>query len=149
MVSRLDLNAKTTLPSLERAPGKSDNWVEKAGGLPPYMDRIARHLHSEKGMEIGHAIASAVNTCKRWCAGTGDVKADTQAKACKAVAQWEKKKASTRSKKKLNASLPTGKASDEDMIELMLSEGFKLNPPQSDYHPDEVELRLSFLRESR
>lgn len=31
-------------PDLERSPGKSDNWVERAGGLPDYIERIAKHL---------------------------------------------------------------------------------------------------------
>jgi hypothetical protein len=81
-------------PDLERAPGKNDNWVEKAGGLPKYIERIAKHLHYEKGMDIGHAIAVAVNTVKRWAAGGGGVTAKTKAKAAAAVAEWEKKKAS-------------------------------------------------------
>jgi len=87
------------LPSLERSPGKHDNWVENAGGLPSYIERIAKHLHYEKGMEIGHAIAVAVNACRRMC-GTGDlnyhgiqhVKPQHQAEACAAIADWEAKK---------------------------------------------------------
>lgn len=88
------------LPSLERAPGKHDNWVEDVGGLPKYIDRIARHLHSEKGMDIGRAIAVAVNACKRMCAsgdlnykGKQNVNAKSRAEACAAVAEWEAKKA--------------------------------------------------------
>ena len=50
-------------------------------------------------MTISHAIASAINTVKKWCAGGGgDTKADTKAKACAAVAQWEAKKKSTKVK---------------------------------------------------
>ncbi len=84
-----------SLPDLEKVPGKQ-NWVDHAGGLPNYIERIAKHLHSEKGMTISHAIASAVNTVKRWAAGGDGVKPDTQAKAAKAVAEWEKKKASAK-----------------------------------------------------
>ena len=89
-------------PSLERVPGKQ-NWVDKAGGLPSYIERIAKHLHYEGGRPIGAAIAMAVSTVKKWCA-TGrnhngsNVKADTQAKACAAVASWEKKKAKSKLK---------------------------------------------------
>lgn len=89
-------------PGLERKPGGPDNWVERAGGLPSYIERIAKHLHYEKGMSISRAIASAVNTVKRWArmgkvAKYGDpnhkhVSAKTAALAAKAVAEWEAKK---------------------------------------------------------
>lgn len=89
-------------PGLERKPGGPDNWVERAGGLPSYIERIAKHLHYEKGMTISRAIASAVNTVKRWArmgkvAKYGDpnhknVTAKTAALAAKAVAEWEAKR---------------------------------------------------------
>jgi len=84
--------------ALERSP--RTNWVERAGGLPRYIERIAMHLHNERGMTISHAIAVAVNVTKRMCA-TGDlnfpghqsVNVGSRAQACKAVAEWEAKKA--------------------------------------------------------
>lgn len=87
-------------PSLERKKGPgNDNWVEAAGGLPSYIERIAKHLHYEQGMSIGHAIASAVNQCKKWAAGVGGVKPDTRAKAAAAIAQWEAKKGKSKVRK--------------------------------------------------
>lgn len=96
-------------PKLERVPGKQ-NWVDHAGGLPKYIERIAKHLHYEKGFTISAAIASAVNTVKRWAtagnvtkSGKGakyQVTAATRAKAAKAVAQWEAKKKSGSAKMK-------------------------------------------------
>lgn len=90
-------------PGLERKPGGPDNWVERAGGLPSYIERIAKHLHYEKGMTISRAIASAVNTVKRWArmgkvAKYGDpnhkhVNPKTAALAAAAVAEWEAKRA--------------------------------------------------------
>lgn len=85
-------------PGLDRSP--KENWVDKVGGLPSYIERIAKHLHFEKGMSISRAIAVAVNVVKRMCA-TGDlnfkgaqqVNAGSKAQACKAVAEWEAKKA--------------------------------------------------------
>jgi len=77
------------LPPLEQSPGPTDNWVESAGGLPTYIDHIARHLHTEKGMTIPEAIATAVNQVKKWAAGGKNVNADTRAKAAAAVAEWE------------------------------------------------------------
>ncbi len=87
-------------PGLERKPGGPDNWVEAAGGLPSYIERIAKHLHYEKGMSISRAIAVAVNTVKRWARGgtvtkhgtTKRITPKTQALAAKAVMEWEAKK---------------------------------------------------------
>lgn len=91
-------------PSLERKPGGPDNWVEATGGLPDYIERIAKHLHYEKGMSISHAIATAVNTVKRWAragkvakhGSKEHVSAKTVVQAQAAVAQWEAKRASAR-----------------------------------------------------
>jgi hypothetical protein len=94
-----------SLPNLPNKPGKT-NWVEQAGGLPKYIERIAKHLHFEEGMPVGRAIATAVNIVKRMCA-TGDtnwpgmqqVNPKSRAEACKAVAEWEAKKAKSKGKK--------------------------------------------------
>lgn len=98
----IDLVASAAYPSLERKPGGPDNWVERAGGLPKYIERIAKHLHYEKGFSISRAIATAVNTVKRWArmgkvAKYGDpnkkhVSPKTALLAANAVAQWEAKK---------------------------------------------------------
>lgn len=71
------------------------NWVDKAGGLPQYIDRIAKHLH-DKGYSVSHAVATAVNVVKKACE-TGDLNypgiqhenIGSQAEACAAVAEWE------------------------------------------------------------
>ena len=89
-------------PDLERVPGKQ-NWVDKTGGLPSYIERIAKHMHYERGRPIGQAIASAVATTKRWCStgknwNGGDLKPTTRAKACAAVASWEAKRAKSKAK---------------------------------------------------
>jgi hypothetical protein len=75
------------------------NWVEKAGGLPQYIKRIAKHL-TEKGMDQSRAIATAVNAAKKSCAsgdtnfpGVQHVNPGSRAEACAAVADWERKKA--------------------------------------------------------
>lgn len=84
-------------PGLDRSPKK--NWVDKAGGLPTYIERIAKHLHYEKGKDIGQSIAIAVNVVKKMCAsgdtnfpGKQSVNAGSRAEACNAVKQWEAKK---------------------------------------------------------
>jgi hypothetical protein len=90
-------------PGLERHPGGPDNWVEATGGLPKYIERIAKHLHYEKGYSISRSIAIAVNTVKRWARKGGVVKHGdpnnkhvttiTASQAAAAVAEWEAKKA--------------------------------------------------------
>lgn len=75
------------------------NWVDDVGGLPRYIKRISKHLRA-KGKTKSHAIAIAVNVVKKMCA-TGDLNypgkqsanAGSRAQACKAVAEWEAKKA--------------------------------------------------------
>lgn len=69
------------------------NWVEEEGGLPAYMEDIAVAIMRDHGYSRERAIKIAVNRCKMWAAGGGDVNADTRAKAAKAVAQWEAMKA--------------------------------------------------------
>jgi 2'-5' RNA ligase len=63
---------------LEKVPGEQ-NWIDR---LPASLQarwhdsivyRAAIHMHEERGMEVGHAIASALNWA-RHIARTGDVK---------------------------------------------------------------------------
>lgn len=102
-------------PDLERKPGNEDNWVEKAGGLPSYINRIAKHIHSDSGLSISHAIAAAVNRVKVLCA-------KGNAQACAAVASWEKKKASTRIK---TTDVTGRKLSDMEFAEIIEAVGYK------------------------
>ncbi|WP_428950961.1 phage minor head protein [Streptomyces sp. cg35] len=70
---------------------KRKNWVEKAGGLPRYIKRVAKHIR-RGGATESHAIAGAVNQIKRWARGGGNVKPDTVAKAQAALAEWNAKR---------------------------------------------------------
>lgn len=99
--ARRELEEATSSASLPDLPNKPDktNWVEKAGGLPSYIKRIAKHLHSEKAMPVGRAIAIAVNAAKKMCAsgdtnlpGAQQVNAKSRAEACAAVADWNRKR---------------------------------------------------------
>ena len=89
-------------PGLDRSSKK--NWVDQVGGLPSYIERVAKHLHYEKGRPIGTAIATAINHAKKMCAsgtafgGKVQVSAKARAVACKAVAEWEAKKARSKGK---------------------------------------------------
>lgn len=103
-------------PPLPEKPGNRDNWVDKAGGLPPYIDRIARHVFEKNsGRGVGFAVASAVNRVKAWCKGSNtssrgntvsqNVSAATKAKACAAVAEWMAKRAKSKGKTLTEAGL--------------------------------------------
>lgn len=78
-------------------PGGRQNWVDKVGGLPPFIRAIA-HALIRNGKSEGNAIQIAVGTVQRWARGEGNVSAKTRAKAAAAIADWEKKKASSHAK---------------------------------------------------
>jgi len=80
--------------SLDESPGS--NWVQKSGGLPEYICEIARAIH-RGGKTVSQSIAIAVSRVKKWPAGVG-VDKDTQAKAAKALAEWEALKAKNKGK---------------------------------------------------
>ena len=72
---------------------KTDNWVARAGGLPPYVRKLARGIMKSGGHDLSSAISIAIERIKVWAAGGGKVNAKTRAEAAKALAQWEKAKA--------------------------------------------------------
>lgn len=77
-------------PSLNRSPKK--NWVENVGGLPKYIDEIARSIKANRGTTTARAIQLAIGAVQRWARGQGNVNAATRAKAAAALADWERKK---------------------------------------------------------
>lgn len=83
------------------AAKKRKNWVDKQGGLPSYVKRIAKHLKA-KGMNKSRSIATAINVVKKMCRGgdklnfpgvQSDVNKGSVAQACAAVARWNAMKA--------------------------------------------------------
>lgn len=76
--------------------GEGKNWVTDVGGLPLFMRAIA-HALMRQGRGKSHAIEMAVGIVENWKDGHdghgGKVSAKTQAKATKAWAEWEAKKA--------------------------------------------------------
>jgi hypothetical protein len=101
-IDYLNLSAKF----VPNKPGVS-NWVEDRGGLPKYIADIAGDLISERGFSVSRAIATAVNKVREWCRGGDNVKPDTRAKACAALAKWNKMKL---------------QAAEENLISLELAE---------------------------
>jgi hypothetical protein len=102
--------------SLAEVPG-DNNWIERAGGnLPPYVRKLARGI-MKSGKSKSQAIAIAISRIKKWAAGGGDVDADTQAKAAKALAEWE----SLRAKNKAKGVVKASYTDDSSETYLMLS----------------------------
>lgn len=96
----LGLPAEASKGRLDRSPRA--NWVEREGGLPKYIERIAVHLIA-KEFSYSHAIATAVNAAKRMCAtgdlnfpGSQSVNPGSRAQACAAVAKWNAMRARAR-----------------------------------------------------
>ena len=78
-------------------PGGPGLFHMKGKKLPPEIEKIAKHLHYEKGKEKGVAIAIAISQCKKICAtghsNFGQVNKEYRARVCASVAEWEKDKA--------------------------------------------------------
>lgn len=100
-------------PDLERAPGKKDNWVESNGGLPDYIERVAKHIHYEGGHPISTAISMAISQVKKWAAAG-------KAEAIKAIAQWEALKAKAAAKRAIKM---TAQRINSECIELGAKRG--------------------------
>jgi len=71
-------------------PGGKKNWVDETGGLPQYICEVAKDIR-DSGHSTSRAIAIAVGRVKVWAVTSKDPK--VKAKAAKAVAEWEAKKA--------------------------------------------------------
>src|SRR5690349_20814371 len=86
LLSRKPEHSSRTHPDLPNKPGGPDNWVEKVGGLPDFIKRIAKHIfYDSQPMTVSHAIAAAVERVKV-------LAAKGNAKAVAALAQWEAKR---------------------------------------------------------
>jgi hypothetical protein len=67
-------------------------WGDRKAQLPAYIQHIAKALIAD-GHDESSAIAMAIGICKRWASGQGKVDKNTRAAAAKAIAEWEKLKA--------------------------------------------------------
>lgn len=75
-------------PDLPNKPGVT-NWVERSGGLPSFIKRVAKHIMYDGGLSESHAIAAAVQQCRDGKFG---------AKGLAAYAQFRAKAAASRAK---------------------------------------------------
>jgi hypothetical protein len=104
--------------SLDDSPGS--NWVQGVGGLPSFICEIARAI-KRTGKSTQNAIQIAVSRVKVWASGKG-VSKDTQAKAAKAVAEWEAKKAKSKAKTKAKDTVKASvidDISDADLLRIV------------------------------
>lgn len=91
-LARKPEHSSKTHPDLPNKPGGPDNWVESVGGLPDFIKRVAKHIfYDSPGMTVSHAIAAAIEQCKKWAA-------KGNAKAAAAIVQWEAKRAASHAK---------------------------------------------------
>ena len=104
-------------PDLNRSPKK--NWVEKAGGLPDFIERIAKHIHYEGGKDISTAVRMAISQNDKFAAAGN-------ASAIKAKAQWEAMKAGARAK---HAVQMTARRIHAEVLELSIVEDKTGRPP--------------------
>lgn len=72
--------------SLNRSPKK--NWVERRGGLPPYVRGVARGIAKKHGGKVtSRDIKIAIAKMKVWAATSKNPA--VRAAAARAVARWE------------------------------------------------------------
>lgn len=122
--------------SLDESPGS--NWVQEAGGLPDFICKVARAI-KRGGKTTSEAIAIAVSRMKVWASGKG-VDKDTQAKAAKALAEWEEKRAKSHAKsgaKKADHALAASVSFDVSDVDLLRAVAFT---PKCQMHPLDVVL---------
>lgn len=109
------------------------NWVEDEGGLPEYVCVVARAI-IRGGKDIDSAIPIAISRIKLWASGKG-VDTKTQAKAAKALAEWERKKTSAKARRVVKASVVDA----SEMMDTRLSSGeealLRLSVAGYDPHP--------------
>lgn len=102
-----------------------DNWVSRAGGLPEYIRGVAHALiRTGRARDESHAIKIAVGVIRDWAEGRtsngkGHVHPQVQAAAAAALADWEAKRAKSRS---------SSHANDQEAVELAGAFNSALHP---------------------
>lgn len=81
------------------------NWVEKRGGLPPHIEKVALAIMRERGLDRQTAIKFAIAADKRWAKsrrvhqfkGNPRIRAAKMPAIVAAAARWEAMKGSKKS----------------------------------------------------
>lgn len=127
--------------SLDSSP--KTNWVERSGGLPNYICKIAKAV-MKSGKSKSSAIAIAVSRTKKWAAGGDNVDADTKAKAAKAVAEWEALKSKNKAKKVVKASRQDG----SEYLELSNIPSFNMDMIRKAYNQMQQQMRETYRQQA-
>lgn len=100
----LNESAQTAALSVTHAPiGKGGkNWITKSkpgntGQLPAYIQNV-RNAIMRDGKDESSATAIAISRVRKWKAGLGNVGAEVQAAAAKAIAEFEAMRAKNKAK---------------------------------------------------
>ena len=80
------------LSSTHHPLGTHGLWGDKTIQLPAYIQNIA-HAMEKAGHSESEAIQMAIGIVRRWASGQGKVSAEVRAAAAKAIAEWDKLKA--------------------------------------------------------
>jgi hypothetical protein len=122
------------LPPLPNDPAKT-NWVEKAGGLPDYFVRVAKHIfYGGNGKyTLSEAIAGAESqTAKRAAKGNKE--------AIAAMTQWERMKA--KSGKSTTKKLSNETITREKLLDIV--DAYKIH--KDSYTPSEQARITTYIR---
>lgn len=138
----LDLITALAGCSLDEKPGS--NWVQDSGGLPEYICEIARAIKRSGGKSTSQAISIAVSRVKKWASGVG-VDKDTQAKAAKALAEWEKLKAKSKAKSGVKKAGHTLAATNRDVDVLALTD-YNMDDVRSAFNKRNNEIRKEWRK---
>lgn len=128
--------------SLDSSP--KTNWVERSGGLPNYICKIAKAV-MRSGKSKSSAIAIAVSRTKTWAAGGGGVDADTKAKAAKALAEWNALKAKNKAKKIVKATREDG----SDYLQLSNIPSFNMDMIRRAYNQMQQQMRKAYADQAK
>ena len=93
MVGGLRKSEKTPMYSVTHHPlGVEGLWHYEGLQLPAYIQNVAKGI-MESGHSRAEAIPMAINAIKRWAAGEGHVHPEVRAASRKALAEWDRLKA--------------------------------------------------------
>jgi hypothetical protein len=132
--------------TLDEKPGS--NWVQSSGGLPTYICEVARAI-KRSGRTTAQAISIAVSRMKKWATGVG-VNTDTQAKAAKALAEWEALRAKSHAKSAAKKAGHTLAATNTDDLVLYLAAttDFSMCQVRSAFEARQAEIRRTWMEEN-
>lgn len=100
----VELSAKTPYYASHHhelgTPGGPGLWRHKGWQLPDYIGNIAKGIMESGTLDKSRAISIAVGKVRDWSEGKGKVSPEVRAASAKAIAEWDAKRAATKTGKK-------------------------------------------------